>query len=84
MKQMDSGTRALAFWAPGEYWAYQPYAALPCLPVYPASSGTQNVACDLSILSAESAVVWPALGLKQVSSMGAAYQAAIAAYSVPH
>jgi hypothetical protein len=67
----------------GEFWAYEPYIALPCLPVYP-GTGSQNAACDLSILGAVSVTVSLALELKLVSSTGYAYQASIAAYWVPH
>jgi hypothetical protein len=68
----------------GEFSAYEPYAALPCLPVYPAATATENQACDLSILSAVSTTVASALGLGQISSTGTAYKAEIAAYWMPH
>jgi hypothetical protein len=64
----------------GQFWAYEPYATLPCLPVYPAS-GAENVACDITIQNAEFAAVGVALALGQDSSTGAAYKAAIAQYS---
>ena len=67
----------------GEFWAYEPYAGLPCLPVYP-DPNSQNVTCDLSILTAETTAAQLALGLAQVSSTGTAYQADIAAYWVAH
>jgi hypothetical protein len=67
----------------GEFYAYEPYAALPCLPIYPAT-GSENQVCDLSILSAISTVVETAVGLGQVSSTGTAYKAAIAQYWVAH
>ncbi len=68
----------------GEFWAYEPYVALPCLPVYPAATATQNQACDLSILKAVSATVATAYTLGQVSSTGTAYKAEIAKYWMPH
>jgi hypothetical protein len=68
----------------GEFWAYEPYASLPCLPVYPAATPSQNVTCDLSILNAVTATVQTALGLGPLSSTGTAYQAAIAQYWVAH
>ena len=68
----------------GEFYAYEPYSALPCLPVYPAGTGSQNQACDLSILSAVTATVQSALGRGQLSATGTAYQAEIAAYWIPH
>jgi len=68
----------------GEFWAYEPYASLPCVPVYPPATPSENVTCDLSILSAVTPTVQTALGLGQVSSTGTAYQAAIAQYWVAH
>ena len=68
----------------GEFYAYEPYASLPCLPVYPAVTASQNQACDRSILSAVTATVQSALGLGQLSSTGTAYKAEIAAYWMPH
>ena len=68
----------------GEFWAYEPYASLPCLPVYPAGTPTQNQVCDLSILSAVTATVQSALALEQMSATGTAYKAAITAYWMPH
>jgi len=67
----------------GEFWTYEPYAALPCLPVYP-GWGSQNVACDLSILSSTYATVESALQLGQLSGTGTAYKAEIAKYWMPH
>jgi hypothetical protein len=67
----------------GEFWAYEPYAALPCLPVYP-DPNSLNVACDNTILSAAATAIKSALTLGQVSSLGTAYQADIATYRVPH
>jgi hypothetical protein len=67
----------------GEFYAYEPYAAMPCLPVYP-GTGSENQVCDLSILSAVTTVVQTALELGQVSSTGTAYKAAIAQYWVAH
>jgi hypothetical protein len=57
---------------------------MPCLPVYPAGTASQNQACDLSILSAITSTVQSALGLGQVSATGTAYKAEIAAYWMPH
>jgi hypothetical protein len=68
----------------GEFWAYEPYTSMPCLPVYPAGSASQNQACDLNILSAVTSTVQSALGLGQVSATGTAYKAEIAAYWMPH
>ena len=68
----------------GEFWAYEPYATLPCLPVYPAGTASQNQACDLSILSAITSTVQSALGRGQLSATGTAYKAEIAAYWMPH
>ncbi len=68
----------------GEFWAYEPYATLPCQPVYPAGTAGQNQACDLSILNAITSTVQSALGLGQVSATGTAYKAEIAAYWMPH
>ena len=68
----------------GEFYAYEPYASLPCVPVYPAVTASQNQACDLSILNAVTATVASALGRGQVSSTGTAYKAEIAAYWMPH
>ena len=68
----------------GEFWAYEPYTSLPCLPVYPAGTASQNQACDLSILSAVTATVQSALGRGQLSATGTAYKAEIAAYWMPH
>ncbi|HXM45318.1 MAG TPA: hypothetical protein VN924_29045 [Bryobacteraceae bacterium] len=67
----------------GEFYAYEPYAALPCLPVYP-GTGSENQTCDLSILDAVSTTVQTALGLGQLSSTGTAYKAEIAQYWVAH
>ena len=67
----------------GQFWAYESYAALPCLPVYPAT-GSENVACDISIQSAEFAAVFADWELGQFSSTGTAYKAAIAEYWQPH
>ena len=68
----------------GEFYAYEPYASLPCVPVYPAATASQNQACDRSILSAVTATVQSALGLGQLSATGTAYKAEIAAYWMPH
>jgi hypothetical protein len=65
------------------FWAYEPYSALPCVPIYP-GTGSQNLACDTSILAADSAAALLALGLGQLSSLGTSYQADIAAYWLPH
>ena len=65
------------------FFAYEPYAALPCLPIYP-GSGTENVVCDTSILNAASAAADLALGLGQFSSLGTSYQADITTYWLPH
>ena len=74
----------LSAFSNGEFWAYEPYASLPCQPVYPAATQSQNQSCDLSILSAVTATVQVAMGLGQLSSTGTAYKAAIAAYWMPH
>jgi hypothetical protein len=68
----------------GEFWAYEPYAALPCLPVYPAATGSQNQACDLNILNAVTATVASAFNLGLVSTTGTAYKAEITKYWMPH
>lgn len=68
----------------GQLWSYEPYVSLPCLPVYPSSTISQNLACDLTIQSADFTAVGLALGLRQLSSTGAAYQAAIDAYWQAH
>jgi hypothetical protein len=65
------------------FWAYEPYASLPCLPIYP-GTGTENVSCDTSILNAASAAADLALGLGQFSSLGTSYKADIATYWLPH
>jgi hypothetical protein len=65
------------------FFAHEPYAALPCLPIYP-GTGTENVACDTSILNAASAAADLALGLGQFSSLGTSYKADIATYWLPH
>jgi hypothetical protein len=65
------------------FWAYEPYASLPCLPIYP-GTGTENVSCDTSILNAASAAADLTLGLGQFSSLGTSYQADIATYWLPH
>jgi hypothetical protein len=67
----------------GQFWAYEPYAALPCVPVYP-DPNSLNTSCDLSILTAVSTTVQSALGGGQVSSLGTAYKADIASYWVAH
>jgi hypothetical protein len=68
----------------GELYAYESYAALPCLPVYPAATATENQTCDLSILNTVSGTVQTALGLGQISSTGTAYHSAITANWVAH
>ena len=65
------------------FFAYEPYASLPCLPIYP-GTGAENVACDTSILNAAHAAANLALGLGQFSSLGTSYQADIATYWLPH
>ena len=65
------------------FWAYEPYASLPCLPIYP-STGTENLACDADILNAEAVTSERALGLGQLSSLGTSYAEDIATYWVPH
>jgi hypothetical protein len=65
------------------FFAYEPYVALPCLPIYP-GTGTENVSCDTLILNAASAAADLALGLGQFSSLGASYKADIATYWLPH
>ncbi len=67
----------------GEFWAYEPYSGLSCLPVYP-DPNSVNQTCDLSVLSAVSATVGSALLLGEVSTTGAAYKADIATYWVAH
>ena len=68
----------------GEFYAYEPYTSLPCVPVYPAATASQNQACDRSILSAVTATFQSALALGQLSATGTAYKAEIAAYWMPH
>jgi len=65
------------------FWAYEPFAALPCLPIYP-GTGSENVSCDTAILGAASAAAELALGLGQFSSLGTSYAADITTYWVPH
>jgi hypothetical protein len=65
------------------FWAYEPYTALPCLPIYP-GTGSENVSCDTAILGAASAAAELALGLGQFSSLGTSYAADITTYWVPH
>jgi hypothetical protein len=65
------------------FFAYEPYVALPCLPIYP-GTGTENVSCDTLILNAASAAADLALGLGQFSSLGTSYKADIATYWLPH
>jgi hypothetical protein len=65
------------------FWAYEPYASLPCLPIYP-STGTVNLACDASIIDAEGLTSELALGLGKLSSLGPTYAENIATYWVPH
>jgi hypothetical protein len=67
----------------GEFYAYEPYASLPCVPVYPAT-GSENQSCDVLILGAVADLVQSALGSALISSTGSAYQAEIAAYWVAH
>ncbi len=67
----------------GEFYSYEPYASLPCVPVYP-DPNSLNTACDLSILTAVTATVKSALGLGLLSSSGTAYKAEITSYWVPH
>lgn len=64
------------------FWAYEPYASLPCLPLYP-GVGSQNLACDNAILSAANGASALALSLGRLSSVGAAYQTYISMYRVP-
>ena len=68
----------------GEFYAYEPYTSLPCVPVYPAATASQNQTCDRSILSAVTVTVQSALALGQLSATGTAYKAEIAAYWMPH
>jgi hypothetical protein len=68
----------------GELYFYEPYNALPCVPVYPAVTPSQNQTCDISILNAVANNVQSALGAGQISSTGSAYQAEIASYWVAH
>jgi hypothetical protein len=65
------------------FWAYEPYASLPCLPIYP-GTGSQNLTCDDSILAASTAAAKLALGLGQLSSLGTSYKADITTYWVAH
>jgi len=68
----------------GEFYTYEPYGVLPCVPVYPAVTTSQNQTCDISILNAVANNVQSALGKGQISSTGSAYQAEIAKYWVAH
>jgi hypothetical protein len=68
----------------GQLFSYEPYATLPCLPAYPASSASENVTCDLTIQSAQYAALLTTLELGQSSSTGAAYKVAIDEYWQPH
>ena len=68
----------------GQLFSYEPYATLPCLPAYQASSASENVTCDLTIQSAQYAALLTTLELGQSSSTGAAYKVAIDEYWQPH
>lgn len=68
----------------GELYTYQSYATLPCLPVYPAGSSTENETCDLLIQNVEESAASAAMALGQYSATGGAYKAAIAQYWQPH
>jgi hypothetical protein len=65
------------------FWAYEPYALLPCIPVYP-GSGSQNSSCDIDIMNLADAAAQAALALGQFSSLGTAYKADIAANQSPN
>ncbi|MFN7997496.1 MAG: hypothetical protein U0Q18_28015 [Bryobacteraceae bacterium] len=65
------------------FWAYEPYASIPCVPVYPAT-GSQNASCDNQILNAAANVSQQALTSGQLSSLGKAFKAEITSYRIPH